>query len=142
MTFDKSSSNSGEKRNEEDESGAALPSNSSYSPRSAISSFNLEEMSERPHIAFTELYHTDKFQQTLSFREHIYLMVDYMRTDGLSILFRELVIIFGVSKETIVEHYQPSLVQHQKAGQLLFTEGDAWRLYIISCLTGLRPDVL
>jgi hypothetical protein len=62
MMPDEFSSNSDQEGNEEDESGAPHPLNRSHPPRPVISSFNVEEMSERTHLALAELCHTDEFQ--------------------------------------------------------------------------------
>jgi hypothetical protein len=62
MMPDEFPSNSDEEWNEEDESGAPHSLNRSHPPRRAIPSFNLEEMSERTHLALAELCHTDEFQ--------------------------------------------------------------------------------
>jgi hypothetical protein len=78
-----------------------------------------------------QLYHTDEFQQTSSFREQIYLAVDYVRTDGVSISFGEIAILFGVAKGAIVRRYQ-----RQKVGPYLLNP-TLGMLSVISCLADL-----
>jgi hypothetical protein len=71
-----------------------------------------------------ELSQTDEFQPPSSFHEQLYLTVDYMCTDGLTIPCSKIAIIFGLSKRTIVQHYGQLFAQRQKGWLALSIELD------------------
>jgi hypothetical protein len=72
-----------------------------FAPKEAAKRFNLAEVSEHARCAFSELYNTDEFQAADSFRRQIFLSVDYLRSDRLTIPLSGIGTIFGVSKSTI-----------------------------------------
>jgi hypothetical protein len=53
-----------------------------YPLKAPVDTFNLEDASEDARVLFTELYKHDQFQSAESFREQVFLAVEYMHSDG------------------------------------------------------------
>jgi hypothetical protein len=98
-----------------------------FALKEAITHFNLDDISEQARCACSELQNTDEFQAADSFRRRIFLSVDYLRSDGLTIPFSEIGMIFGASKATVLKHDQRELNERQKVGRPLCVEAGTWQ---------------
>jgi hypothetical protein len=97
--------------------------------KEAITQFHLDEVDDEVHNLFTELYNTDEFQRADSFRDQIFLAVEYLRSEEVSIPFSAIGTLFGVSKATIAEQYQRALVTRQRVGRPLCLDEGSWNQF-------------
>jgi hypothetical protein len=68
------------------------------------------------HKAFTEYYDTEKFQTADAVRRDVFLAVDFMRSDAVTIHLIKIGTIFAGLKAVIVKHYKRTQTQQQRVG--------------------------
>jgi hypothetical protein len=102
----------------------------------------LDELSDDVHNLLSELDNTDEFQAADSFRRQIFLAVDNLRDDEISIPFRVIGTIFGVSKAIIAKQYQRPLTTRQNIGRPMCLDQGSWdvfRWFVVERFTEWHP---
>lgn len=127
--FESSSDSDDEDWDDPDQSRICASMTETHPLKGPTREFNLDDVSDDVRILFTELYHTDEFQEADSFRRQIFLAVEYLRTDGVSFPWSAIGTLFGVSKATVTKHYQRYLAPRQKIGRPLCVDQASWEQF-------------
>jgi hypothetical protein len=101
-----SSSSFDDKCDADDRSPYPRPNVTTYPLKAPIHTFNLEDASEDAQVLFTKLYNNDHCQSAESFREQVFLPVEYMHSESYRIPYNQIGILFGISKGAVTQHYQ------------------------------------
>jgi hypothetical protein len=94
--------------------------------RPSVQEFRLDDISHEVRLALCDLYKSTEFQGASCLREQVSFTLDCLRSDGLSISFSQIAVIFGGFEGTLIQHYQWSQTERRTMGRPMALNKTNW----------------